>query len=63
MHAGVEEDALALARATIAAYEEFEYVVVNVAGCGSGMKDYAHLLADDPEWAERAEAFAQRCAT
>ena len=60
MHAGVEEEALALARETIAAYEGFEAVAVNVAGCGSGMKDYAHLLADDPEWAERAAAFSAK---
>ncbi len=60
MHAGVEEEALELAKATIAAYEDFEAVAVNVAGCGSGMKDYAHLLADDPEWAERAAAFSAK---
>jgi glycolate oxidase iron-sulfur subunit len=60
MHAGVEDEAIALAKETIAAYEDFEYVAVNVAGCGSGMKDYAHLLADDPEWAERAAAFSAR---
>jgi len=60
MHAGVEPEALALAKETIAAYEDFEAVAVNVAGCGSGMKDYAHLLADDPEWAERAAAFSAR---
>jgi len=60
MHAGVEEEALALAKQTIAAYEEFDAVAVNVAGCGSGMKDYAHLLSDDPEWAERAAAFSAR---
>ena len=51
---------LMLARQTIAAYEGFEYVAVNVAGCGSGMKDYAHLLADDPDWAERAAAFSAK---
>ena len=60
MHAGVEDEALMLARQTIAAYEGFEYVAVNVAGCGSGMKDYAHLLADDPDWAERAAAFSAK---
>jgi glycolate oxidase iron-sulfur subunit len=60
MHAGVEDEAIALAKATIAAYEEFDAVAVNVAGCGSGMKDYAHLLADDDEWAERAAAFSAR---
>jgi glycolate oxidase iron-sulfur subunit len=57
MHAGVEEDAKELARATIAAYEGFDFVAVNVSGCGSSMKEYDHLLADDPEWAERAKAF------
>ncbi len=34
----------------------FDHVVVNAAGCGSAMKDYAHVLRDDPEWAERARA-------
>ena len=33
-------------------------MAVNAAGCGSAMKEYGRLLADDPEWAERAEAFA-----
>jgi glycolate oxidase iron-sulfur subunit len=60
MHAGFEDEALALARQTIAAYEDFDAVAVNVAGCGSGMKDYAHLLSDDPEWADRAAAFSAR---
>jgi glycolate oxidase iron-sulfur subunit len=60
LHAGVEDEALALARETIAAYEDFDAVAVNVAGCGSAMKDYAHLLSDDPEWAERAAAFSAR---
>ena len=31
-----------------------ERVVVNAAGCGSTMKEYATLLADDPAYAERA---------
>jgi glycolate oxidase iron-sulfur subunit len=35
-------------------------VVVNAAGCGSTMKDYVRLLADDPAYAERAAAFAAR---
>ena len=60
LHAGVEDEAVELAKATIAAYEDFDHVAVNVAGCGSGMKDYAHLLADDPAWAGRAKAFAAK---
>jgi len=25
------------------------------------MKDYGHLFSDDPEWAERADAFSAKC--
>jgi len=60
MHSGVEDEALALARETIAAYEGFDTIVANVAGCGSAMKDYGHFLAEDPEWAERAKAFSAK---
>ncbi len=35
-------------------------MVVNAAGCGSAMKDYGHVLRDEPDWAERAAAFAER---
>jgi glycolate oxidase iron-sulfur subunit len=60
MHSGVEPEALDLARATIAAYEGYDVIVANVAGCGSAMKDYGHFLAEDPEWAERAKAFSAK---
>jgi glycolate oxidase iron-sulfur subunit len=60
LHSGVEDEALGLARETIAAYESYDAVVTNVAGCGSAMKDYGHLLSDDPEWAGRAAAFSAK---
>jgi glycolate oxidase iron-sulfur subunit len=60
LHSGHEEEALGLAKATIAAYEGFDTIAVNVAGCGSAMKDYGHLLADDDEWGERAQAFSAK---
>ena len=60
MHAGEDVEARALAKSTIAALEGYETVVVNAAGCGSAMKDYGHLLRDDPAWAERAAAFAAK---
>ena len=62
MHAGRAEEARAFARRTIEAFEAagVERVVVNAAGCGSSMKEYDRLLADDPQWAERARAFAAR---
>src|SRR4030095_1165658 len=37
-----------------------EWVVVNSAGCGALMKEYGHLLREDPAFAARAEAFSQR---
>jgi glycolate oxidase iron-sulfur subunit len=62
LHAGRLDDARAFARRTIAAFEQagVDNIVVNAAGCGSSMKEYAELLAGDPIWAERARAFAAK---
>jgi glycolate oxidase iron-sulfur subunit len=62
LHAGREEPALARARRTIARFEglDVDHVVTNVAGCGSSLKEYGHLLSDDPEWAGRAVTFSAR---
>jgi glycolate oxidase iron-sulfur subunit len=53
-HTGYEEDAQACARATVAAFEGYDTVVVNAAGCGSGMKEYGHLI-DDRAFAARVK--------
>jgi glycolate oxidase iron-sulfur subunit len=50
-HSGVEAPARALAEATVEAYEGYDVVLTNVAGCGSAMKDYGHLFEDDPRMA------------
>jgi glycolate oxidase iron-sulfur subunit len=62
LHSGREDAALARAKREIARFErlDVDHVVTNVAGCGSSMKEYAHLLADDPRWKERAAAFSAR---
>jgi glycolate oxidase iron-sulfur subunit len=62
LHAGRLDDARAFARRTIEAFEKsgVERVVANAAGCGSSMKEYGQLLADDPAWAARAAAFTGR---
>jgi glycolate oxidase iron-sulfur subunit len=60
MHAGEDVQARELAKATIEALEGYETVVVNAAGCGSAMKDYGHVLREEPAWAERATAFAAK---
>ena len=59
-HAGYEPEALELARRMIVAFEDCDYVVVNAAGCGSSMKDYGDVLADDDRWAERARGFSDK---
>ncbi|MDQ7908428.1 heterodisulfide reductase-related iron-sulfur binding cluster [Phytohabitans sp. ZYX-F-186] len=60
LHTGRDEEARAFARRTVDAFEGYETVVVNVAGCGSVLKEYGELLRDDPGYAERAAAFAAR---
>lgn len=61
-HAGAASRARSLARQNIAAFERSgaDVVVVNAAGCGALMKEYGHLLHDDPDWHERAVAFSAR---
>jgi glycolate oxidase iron-sulfur subunit len=63
LHSGLDEQASALARQMIAAFEaaNVETIVINAAGCGSTMKEYSHLLRDDPAWAARAAAFSAKC--
>jgi glycolate oxidase iron-sulfur subunit len=61
-HAGDLEEARRLARHNIAVFEAAgaSVIAVNSAGCGAMMKEYGHLLADDPYFATRAEAFSAR---
>jgi glycolate oxidase iron-sulfur subunit len=63
VHAGEERGALALARKTIEVFERanVDTIVTNAAGCGSNVKEYGHLLRDDPNYADRAKAFAAKC--
>jgi len=61
-HAGREEESLNFARKTIETFENenLDAVIVNAAGCGSTMKEYGHLLRDDPDYAQRAEEFSAK---
>ena len=63
VHAGEEAAALELAKKTIDAFERanVDAIVTNAAGCGSNVKEYGHLLRDDPAYAERANKFAAKC--
>ncbi|HEY1992750.1 MAG TPA: heterodisulfide reductase-related iron-sulfur binding cluster [Edaphobacter sp.] len=63
VHSGLEDQAAHLARQMIAAFEsaKVDTIVINAAGCGSTMKEYGHILRDDPVWATRAAAFSAKC--
>jgi glycolate oxidase iron-sulfur subunit len=62
VHAGRDDEARGLARAAIEELEATgaEAIVVNAAGCGSSMKEWGHLFAGDPAWADRAAALAAK---
>jgi glycolate oxidase iron-sulfur subunit len=61
-HAGDRTAARELARTNIAAFEQSgaDFIAVNSAGCGAAMKEYAHLLSDDPAWHSRAAGFSAK---
>jgi glycolate oxidase iron-sulfur subunit len=62
VHSGREREALEAARALIDAFEsaDVDVIVTNAAGCGSTLKEYGHLLRDDPRYAQKAAALASR---
>ncbi len=46
-----------IARGGGAGGEGYDAMVLNAGGCGAVLKEYAHLLADDPVYAEKAKKF------
>jgi len=64
-HNGAWEPARAFARRNIDAFvgagmENAPAIATTIAGCGAMLKDYGHLLRDDPQYAERAKLFASK---
>jgi len=61
-HQGQEAQAQTLARQMIDVFEqaEVDYIVINAAGCGHTLKEYHHILQDDPAYRERAKAFVDK---
>ena len=61
-HQGRLDDAKQMARRLIADFESVsaDAIILNSAGCGSFLKDYGHLLKDEPEWADRAAQFSAK---
>jgi glycolate oxidase iron-sulfur subunit len=64
LHTGFHPEALTRMRGLIDAFapflEQLDAIVVNSAGCGSTMKEYGDLLADDSAYREKAKAFAAK---
>jgi glycolate oxidase iron-sulfur subunit len=63
-HMGREAPALDQARANIDVWLReadgagLEAIVITASGCGATIKDYGHMLRDDPAYAEKAERIA-----
>lgn len=62
LHMGRRQEAQRFARRLLDSFDRARVgtVVVNAAGCGSAMKEYGELLADDPVYAARAARFSAR---
>jgi glycolate oxidase iron-sulfur subunit len=64
-HSGQWETAKDFARRNIDAIlpaggPPIDRITTTIAGCGAMLKDYAHLLRDDPQYADRAKEFAAK---
>lgn len=61
-HQGQEEQAKHFARQMIDTFAntEVDAVLVNASGCGHTLKEYGHILQDDPNYAEPAKAFVKK---
>ncbi|SDI45780.1 (Fe-S)-binding protein [Natribacillus halophilus] len=61
-HDGKKSDAKELAKRNIEIFEneDVDHIVNNAGGCGAKLVEYGKLLADEPEWAARAEYFSEK---
>ncbi len=63
-HIGREAEAIAAAKRNVDAWSKemakgiVDAVIINASGCGTTVKDYGHLLRNDPDYAERAAAIS-----
>lgn len=61
-HQGQEAQTQELARHTIDTFADtnVDAVIINASGCGHTLKEYGHILQDDPKYAEAAKRFASK---
>jgi glycolate oxidase iron-sulfur subunit len=61
LHMGKESDAKSFAKKNIDAWHAqretgpLDAIIINTSGCGTAVKDYAHLFAQDPAYATKAK--------
>ncbi|WP_066300777.1 (Fe-S)-binding protein [Bacillus sp. FJAT-29937] len=60
VHAGDRDMGRQLAKQNIEAFKDAEKVIVNAAGCGCMMQEYAELFREEPEWHKEAEEFSKK---
>ena len=61
-HNGDFETAKKLAKKNLEIFGKynFDFLISNSAGCGAFMKEYGHVLKDDPKYAKAAEKFSDK---
>ncbi len=59
---GYRETQKKLARFNIDLFlkKELDFIITDCAGCGTALKEYKHLLEDDPEYSEKARIFSSK---
>lgn len=62
VHAGERDIAREMAKRNIDLFmhEQWDAIVINAAGCGAQLKEYAEIFRDDPAYFHKAEEFAKR---
>ncbi|MDQ0243053.1 glycolate oxidase iron-sulfur subunit [Bacillus fengqiuensis] len=60
VHAGDRETGRRLAKQNIEAFQDADKIIVNAAGCGCMMKEYAELFREEPQWREKAKQFSAK---
>ena len=62
LHAGVRDAARSLARKNqeVFAADDFDAIITNAAGCGSTLKEYTHLFAEEDAAHAQAEKFTSK---
>lgn len=63
LHTGAPDATRRFAAVNLEAFplDDLDAIITNAAGCGSTLKEYGHVLANDERLAERAQAFSAKC--